>query len=240
MTSQVEPQVKPHNVKEIVALLSEQFPLCFTLTGEAKPLKIGIFQDLVERLKDNQQLSKTQLRQALRVYTSSWRYLDAVKEGVARVDLDGTAGELIDQQQAEHALKTLTESKAKAAEVRKAKIAEQKAKQQAQKPKAAAVTGAERKTDKTGYKKPATKSAAATAKSSTLKESRPKAQPAPAAEKELQAVAADKLVVGAKVLVKLGQNPMPATVVEVVKQDVVVQLASGMVVKTHSGSLYQA
>ncbi|WP_333797751.1 RNA chaperone ProQ [Rheinheimera sp.] len=239
MTSQVEPQVKPHNVKEIVALLSEQFPLCFTLTGEAKPLKIGIFQDLVERLKDNPLLSKTQLRQALRVYTSSWRYLDAVKEGVARVDLDGTAGDLIDQQQAEHALKTLTESKAKAAEVRKAKIAEQKAKQQAQKPKAAAVAGTERKTDKTGYKKPATKSAATTAKSSTLKEPRSKVQPA-AAERELQAVTADKLVVGAKVLVKLGQNPMPATVVEVVKQDVVVQLASGMVVKTHSGSLYQA
>ena len=103
MTSQVEPQVKPHNVKEIVALLSEQFPLCFTLSGEAKPLKVGIFQDLVERLKDNPLLSKTQLRQALRVYTSSWRYLDAVKEGVARIDLDGTAGDLIDAQQAEHA-----------------------------------------------------------------------------------------------------------------------------------------
>lgn len=240
MTSQVEPQVKPHNVKEIVALLSEQFPLCFTLTGEAKPLKIGIFQDLVERLKDNPLLTKTQLRQALRVYTSSWRYLDAVKEGVARVDLDGAAGDLIDQQQAEHALKTLTESKAKAAEVRKAKAAEQKAKQQAQKPKSAAAGGAERKSDKTGYKKPATKAAVSATKSSTLKEQRPKVQSAPAAEKELQAVAADKLVVGAKVLVKLGQNPMPATVVEVVKQDVVVQLASGMVVKTHSGSLYQA
>jgi len=47
-------------------------------------------------------------------------------------------------------------------------------------------------------------------------------------------------VAGAKVLVKLGASPMPATVIEVVKQDVVVQLASGMVVKTHSGSLYQA
>lgn len=240
MTSQVEPQVKPHNVKEIVALLSEQFPLCFTLTGEAKPLKVGIFQDLVERLKDNPLLSKTQLRQALRVYTSSWRYLDAVKEGVARVDLDGTAGELIDLQQAEHALKTLTESKAKAAEIRKAKIAEQKAKQQTQKPKTDGRPANDRKADKTGYKKPATKPDAQPAKSSTLKEQRPKVQVAKAAEKELQAVSTAELVVGAKVLVKLGQNPMPATVVEVVKQDVVVQLASGMVVKTHSGSLYQA
>mgnify|MGYP006196981215 CR=1 FL=1 len=130
MTSQVEPQVKPHNVKEIVALLSEQFPLCFTLSGEAKPLKVGIFQDLVERLKDNPLLSKTQLRQALRVYTSSWRYLDAVKAGVARIDLEGVAGDLVDEQQAEHAAKTLSESKAKAAEIRKAKALEHKARQQ--------------------------------------------------------------------------------------------------------------
>ena len=78
-------------------------------------------------------------------------------------------------------------------------------------------------------------------KSSTLKEHRPAKTVAPVvAEKTLQAVTTNDLVVGAKVLIKLGQNPMPATVVEVVKQDVVVQLASGMVVKTHSGSLYQA
>jgi ProP effector len=244
MTSQVEPQVKPHNVKEIVALLTEQFPLCFSQSGEAKPLKIGIFQDLVERLKDNPLFSKTQLRQALRVYTSSWRYLDAVKAGVARIDLEGVAGDLVDEQQAEHAAKTLVESKAKAAEVRKAKALEHKARQQQLKAQADASQPASTdvaKTDKPAYKKNAPRTAAKPAKSSTLKENRPaKAATPVVAEKALQAVTAVDLVVGAKVLIKLGQNPMPATVVEVVKQDVVVQLASGMVVKTHSGSLYQA
>ena len=248
MTSQVEPQVKPHNVKEIVALLAEQFPLCFSQTGEAKPLKIGIFQDLVERLKDNPLFSKTQLRQALRVYTSSWRYLDAVKAGVARIDLEGVAGDLVDEQQAEHAAKTLVESKTKAAEVRKAKALEHKARQQQQKtqadtskPATTDVATANAKMDKPAYKKNAPKAAARPAKSSTLKEQRPAKVATPVvAEKALQAVTAGDLVVGAKVLIKLGQNPMPATVVEVVKQDVVVQLASGMVVKTHSGSLYQA
>jgi len=244
MTSQVEPQVKPHNVKEIVALLAEQFPLCFSQTGEAKPLKIGIFQDLVERLKDNPLFSKTQLRQALRVYTSSWRYLDAVKAGVARIDLEGVAGDLVDEQQAEHAAKTLSESKAKAAEIRKAKALEHKAKLQQQKAQAeqSAPSGSDvTKTDKPAYKKNAPKSTAKPVKSSTLKEHRPAKTVAPVvAEKTLQAVTTNDLVVGAKVLIKLGQNPMPATVVEVVKQDVVVQLASGMVVKTHSGSLYQA
>ncbi len=34
-------------------------------------------------------LSKTQLRSALRLYTSSWRYLYGVKPGATRVDLDG-------------------------------------------------------------------------------------------------------------------------------------------------------
>ncbi len=243
MTSQVEPQVKPHNVKEIVALLAQQFPLCFSQTGEAKPLKIGIFQDLVERLNDNPLFSKTQLRQALRVYTSSWRYLDAVKAGVGRIDLAGEAGDLVDEQQAEHAAKTLLESKAKAAEVRKAKALEHKARQQQQKAQAEASQPAAEvaKTDKPAYKKNPAKTAAKPAKSSTLNEKRPAAATTPVvAEKVLQAATAIDLVVGAKVLIKLGKNPMPATVVEVVKQDVVVQLASGMVVKTHSGSLYQA
>ncbi len=248
MTSQVEPQVKPHNVKEIVALLSEQFPLCFTLTGEAKPLKVGIFQDLVEKLQADPLLSKTQLRQALRVYTSSWRYLDAIKEGVARIDLDGVAGDLIDAQQAEHAAKTLSESKAKAAEIRKARHLEQKKQQQqkqAQQAAAEPADAAKVKSDKPAYKKPAHKSAAQGVKSSNLKVKRqPTAQtPAPAKVQpsaDLVSVDAAKLSAGAKVLVKLGQNPMPATVVEVVKQDVVVQLTSGMVVKTQIGSLYQA
>lgn len=244
MTSQVEPQVKPHNVKEIVALLAEQFPLCFSQTGAAKPLKIGIFQDLVERLKDNPLFSKTQLRQALRVYTSSWRYLDSVKAGVARIDLEGVAGDLVDEQQAEHAAKTLADSKSKAAEIRKAKALEQKAKQQQQKAEASPAvpaTGDTARPDKPAYKKNGPKAATKPAKNSTLKEHRPaKAATPVVADQALQAVTAVDLVVGAKVLIKLGQNPMPATVVEVVKQDVVVQLASGMVVKTHSGSLYQA
>ena len=239
--------MKSLSVKEIVALLSAQFPLCFSLSGEAKPLKIGIFQDLVERLKEQPLLSKTQLRQALRVYTSSWRYLDGVKEGAARIDLDGVAGAQVDAQQAEHAAKTLSESKSKAAEIRKSRIAEQKAKQQQQRAEAAAAAGVDApvaKPDKPAYKKSVTKPGTKPAKSSTLKGQRqPVTQAVPVVEKvekALQAVIAAELVVGAKVLVKLGQNPMPATVVEVVKQDVVVQLASGMVVKTHCGSLYQA
>ena len=63
------------NSKEVINFLSESFPACFSVTGEAKPLKIGIFQDLAERLKEEERVSKTLLRSSLRHYTNSWRYL---------------------------------------------------------------------------------------------------------------------------------------------------------------------
>ena len=230
MTTPTETSVKATNVKDVLAYLAQQFPACFSLTGEAKPLKIGIFQDLAQRLNDDESVSKTQLRQALRVYTSAWRYLEATKEGVARVDLDGTAGELIDASQAEHAQKTLDESKAKAAEKRKAKIAEARAKQAAAAP-----------SDKPAYKKAPNKKPATPSKSTKVnqkpeRQATTPAQPAVA----LQQAAQSDVVVGAKVLLKLGQNPMPATVLEIHKEDVTVQLGSGMVIKTRQDSLYLA
>ncbi len=216
------------NVKEVLTYLAKKFPLCFSSKGEAKPLKIGIFQDLAAQLEQDSPVSKTQLRQALRVYTSSWRYLEAIQPGVARVDLQGEAGEQIDQQQADHALNTLTDSKQKAAELRKARIAEQKAKA---KPAA----------EKPAYKKKPNKTANNSSNSTTLS-SKPVAKPIspPAAVPVLQEIANDQLKAGSTVLVKLGQSPMTATVLEVSKDDVTVQLASGMVVKTRRDSLFKA
>lgn len=71
----MENQPKLNSSKEVIAFLAERFPHCFSAEGEARPLKIGIFQDLVERVGGEMNLSKTQLRSALRLYTSSWRYL---------------------------------------------------------------------------------------------------------------------------------------------------------------------
>ncbi|WP_431602622.1 RNA chaperone ProQ [Salmonella enterica] len=85
----MENQPKLNSSKEVIAFLAERFPHCFSAEGEARPLKIGIFQDLVERVGGEMNLSKTQLRSALRLYTSSWRYLYGVKPGATRVDLDG-------------------------------------------------------------------------------------------------------------------------------------------------------
>ena len=228
MTTPTEQNVKTTNVKDVLAYLVDKFPACFSLTGEVKPLKIGIFQDLAERLQADDTVSKTQLRQALRVYTSSWRYLEATKEGTARVDLDGNSGDLIDAAQAEHASKTLEQSKAKAAEKRKARIAEAKAKQAAVAP------------EKPAYKKNQNKKPVQASKEVKVNQRPARSEVSAPSAVSLQPVVISDIVAGAKVLIKLGQSPMPATVLEVSKDDVTVQLGSGMVIKTRQDSLYLA
>ncbi len=120
----MENQPKLNSSKEVIAFLAERFPHCFSAEGEARPLKIGIFQDLVDRVAGEMNLSKTQLRSALRLYTSSWRYLYGVKPGATRVDLDGNPCGELDEQHVEHARKQLEEAKARV----QAQRAEQQAK----------------------------------------------------------------------------------------------------------------
>lgn len=131
--SQVNSQ-KLANTKDIIAYLAEKFPLCFILEGEAKPLKIGLFQDLAEALQDDERVSKTQLRQALRQYTSNWRYLHGCREGAVRVDLQGNPAGVLEAEHVAHAAQQLADAKARVAEKRKAEAAAKKA-QQKQRPR---------------------------------------------------------------------------------------------------------
>ncbi|MCE7654360.1 RNA chaperone ProQ [Vibrio fluvialis] len=198
---------KLKNSKEVIAYIAECFPNCFTLEGEAKPLKIGIFQDLAERLSEDSKVSKTQLRAALRQYTSSWRYLHGVKAGAVRVDLDGNECGVLEEQHVEHAKAALAESKARVDARRKEQG--KKVREDAKaKPKAA--------------KKPQAR--------------RPQQKAAPKADKkpvETRALTADELNVGKEVNVNMGKGNMAATIVEINKEDVRVQLGNGlqMVVK---------
>ena len=122
------------NTKDIIAYLAEKFPLCFILEGEAKPLKIGLFQDLAEALQYDERVSKTQLRQALRQYTSNWRYLHGCREGAVRVDLQGNPAGVLEAEHVAHAAQQLADAKARVAEKRKAEAAAKKA-QQKQRPR---------------------------------------------------------------------------------------------------------
>lgn len=153
----MENQPKLNSSKEVIAFLAERFPHCFSAEGEARPLKIGIFQDLVDRVAGEMNLSKTQLRSALRLYTSSWRYLYGVPTTPRRKE------------------------------------------------------GAERKPR---AQKPVEKA--------------PKTVKAPREEQHTPVSDISALTVGQALKVKAGQNAMDATVLEITKDGVRVQLNSGM------------
>ncbi|MGF1687867.1 RNA chaperone ProQ [Photobacterium japonica] len=208
----MENSEKLTNSKEVIAYIAERFPNCFTVEGEAKPLKIGIFQDLAERLNEDLKVSKTQLRTALRQYTSSWRYLHGVKAGANRVDLDGNECGVLEQEHVDHAKQALEESKAKVRTRRKEQAVA----------KAAASNDGEAKAKKVRAK---------TAKPKNTKPNTSKLNKKPA--ETTRALTADEVVVGKNISVNMGNGNMPATIVEINKDDVRVRLSNGltMVVK---------
>lgn len=210
---------KLSNNKEVLAYLAEKFPACFSLDGEAKPLKIGIFEDLAKQLEDDESVSKTRLRTALRHYTNSWRYLRAMKQGAARVDLTGEPVSTVDEEQQTHAAEALAQSKAAAAERKKAAPA---------KPRATPQRARVPKPNKAA-EKPAGETKAL-AKRASKKVAQPKLQ---AAEKA-------NLRVGQKVQVKAGKQPIAGEVVEVDRNDVVVQLHNGLTVKVTVDAIFLA
>ncbi|MCZ5771048.1 RNA chaperone ProQ [Escherichia coli] len=203
--------------------MAERFPHCFSAEGEARPLKIGIFQDLVDRVAGEMNLSKTQLRSALRLYTSSWRYLYGVKSGATRVDLDGNPCGELDEQHVEHARKQLKKrkrvfrhsvlnSKRKNAKLPQLLVRRRRTapRTQATSDHATPQRGAERK--------PRAQKPVESAKNSKST-SRRTAHPV----SDISA-----LTVGQALKVKAGQNAMDATVLEITKDGVRVQLNSGM------------
>jgi ProP effector len=200
------------NSKEVISFLVETFPNCFSLQGEAKPLKIGIFQDLAARLSEDERVSKTLLRSSLRHYTNSWRYLHSVKEGQHRVNLDGESDAQIEKEHADHAKLQLEESKANVAEKRKEQQAKAKPEKKSYKNKASFVNQAEPKENKIV---------------------KPKPIKLPPPEK----LTPELMVVGTEVTVKIGKTPMPATITDVSKDGVHVQLNTGMMVKVQVDKL---
>jgi len=212
---------KRNNSKEIIALLVEKFPKCFSLEGPAKPLKVGIFQDLAEQLADDETVSKTRLRQALRHYTSSWRYLKSIKLGSHRIDLTGENVAEIDQEQADFAAKTLKESQEKFGNKKPKDKKDEGGKPAGKKPHA------------NKGKAPADK--AKKFKHVKTNQRGPKKEQAPV---KLTPVDSSTVKVGATVKVKLGNAPMDAVITEVDGNDIHVQLNSGMVVKTQLANIF--
>ena len=218
----MENQPKLNSSKEVIAFLAERFPLCFTAEGEARPLKIGIFADLVERVQGEENLSKTQLRSALRLYTSSWRYLYGVKVGAERVDLDGNSCGVLEEQHVEHARKQLEEAKAR--------VQAQRAEQQAKRREAGETT--EPRRPRPAGRKPAPRRENAPAAVAGQENRKPRTPRPPREEKreprQVPVTDISKLQIGQEIKVRAGQSAMDATVLEIAKDGVRVQLSSGL------------
>ena len=210
-------ETKRTTTKEIIAYLVERFPACFSLEGPAKPLKVGIFQDLAQALEGDENVSKTRLRQALRHYTSSWRYLKSVKAGAFRIDIEGKEVAEIDQEQANYASKTLKESQEKFGN----KINKDKPAKKPYKGNKADERSSAKSKDKSKFK---------AVKATKRAQSKDLAK--------LKPVESNSVSVGNRVKVQLGNAPIDATITEVAGDDISVQLNSGMVVKTQIKNIF--
>ena len=94
----------PQDVNPLLDRLCEAFPACFSRSAP-KPLKIGLGEELLAlagvhpALAD---LSRTQIRRALKVYIGAPAYRKALARGGPRYGLDGQpAGEVTPEQQAD-------------------------------------------------------------------------------------------------------------------------------------------
>lgn len=217
--------VKLKTTKDIITYLAKKFPQCFSVEGNAKPLKIGIFEDLANQLAEDEHVSKTRIRTALRNYTNSWRYLHSVKVGTQRVDLDGNPCGEITQEQQQHAEQQLAESKAAAA----ARAAERRQQQGADEAKETRRKRSSARTNVPSRKK----HPAPPAKQTQEKRDKPATAP-------LTAVSAQQLQVGQQVKVKAGKVPVSGLVKEVERDEVHVQLQNGLTVKVGIAAVFVA
>ncbi|EGN75787.1 activator of osmoprotectant transporter ProP [Idiomarina sp. A28L] len=233
----MENTAKLSTSKEVIAYLATQFPTCFTLEGEARPLKIGIFDDLAIRLADDEHVSKTRLRSALRQYTGSWRYLRGVKAGVERVDLDGNDAGLVEADHEEHAQLQLAESQERA----KAKRAERAAESKAAATKARAAKNKDAqdgvRKDKDGKSKVGTKPKSR--RTNPLGSSATEKKATPKANGPLEVIKPDQVKIGQAVQIKVGSFPVTGTITEIDKNAAQVQLPTGMSVRVLIADLFR-
>jgi len=101
---------------EIIDWLVEHFPQAFfKKNNQVKPLKIGIFDDIIdfyERL-DTPPFSKKSLREALSYYSASPAYLNCQKADAARVDIYGNEVDIVTPDQAKYAYQRFQDRYAK-------------------------------------------------------------------------------------------------------------------------------
>ena len=89
------PQEKRRATAMLTAL-AERWPRCFDLE-RPRPLKIAIHKDIIAEMRraETDLAFATDLRLAMRLYTGSPAYLQALVEGAVRIDLNGVPSGLV-------------------------------------------------------------------------------------------------------------------------------------------------
>lgn len=212
------------SLKVIQSLIST-FPNCFSKEGAAKPLKKGIFQDLVKALEletEGAVISKVKLRRALRVYTEQWRYLHAFVEGAKRVNLQGELGDEITPTEIEFAQNHLNESKKRYFDWKKSieakRNAEASSKNKPKKDVNQSIDKQVKKTEKNATKK--SDFAGKTSQSNSVAVNKE--------NKNLKVAELTQLKIGDTVYVSMGVRPIKGIISELDKTIAKVKLDSGM------------
>jgi len=78
-----KPEVPP-----VLKLLCQKFPKAFDLKVR-KPLKIGIYQDVLEAFEGNPEITPESLATAIRYYSKGFRYQINIIMGLHRINLEG-------------------------------------------------------------------------------------------------------------------------------------------------------
>ena len=236
--SEANDEASGPSAKEVVAYLVKTYPACFAEegSGNAKPLKVGIFNDIVERTNwEEVGFSKTKLRIAIRYYTNSWDYLACVVAGSKRVDLDGAEVDEVSAQHADYAKERLEASKAK---FEAAKAARNAAKQAARAARNAKNGNKDGEGRTRGPRRQGGKFEGRNQngkRPARVGDRRPNgnrpAKPQVREEVAFEQLDANDVKVGLKVHVMIGSSPVAATVKEVVRSVVAVEFDTGMVAR---------
>jgi len=100
---QAAQQQQPQRARKVHPALEKLFELYPNMFGARfLPLKLGVFQDLLEKHPDD--FKKDDLKVALGLHARSTRYLEAVAAGLARHDLDGNVVEPVAPEHVHHAI----------------------------------------------------------------------------------------------------------------------------------------
>jgi len=122
MTMELDPRTNVNNKTQnaesrksrqrALTWLAQTFPEAFNVEGTIRPLKIGIFDDILAHAEKNGGLpfSKAKLREALVVFTRRMDYLACVKMRDVRVDLAGNDAVQVTEEAAKQAAQKIKKS----------------------------------------------------------------------------------------------------------------------------------